>query len=92
MIPYGFTCDPDIPVAKDWRAWLAWTALIALAALLWKFHPHGKWFAAGLLLLAPSSSIFPAEDLAADRRMYLPMIAFAILAGLLLEAVAGGRS
>lgn len=32
---------------------------------------------AALMLLATSSSIFPAADLAADRRMYLPMLAFA---------------
>jgi Flp pilus assembly protein TadD len=37
--------------------------------------------------LAPSSTIFPAEDLAADRRFYLPMLAFAVLAGLLLRRV-----
>jgi tetratricopeptide (TPR) repeat protein len=33
----------------------------------------------------PSSSIFPAADLAADRRFYLPMLAFATLAGCLLR-------
>ena len=87
LVPYGFTCDPEIAVVRDWRAWLAWTAVIALAALLWRFHRHGKWFAAGLMLLAPSSSIFPAEDLAADRRLYLPMIAFAGFTGLVLERV-----
>ena len=37
----------------------------------------------GLLLLMPSSSIFPADDLAADRRMYLPMIAFCAAFGVL---------
>jgi tetratricopeptide (TPR) repeat protein len=36
----------------------------------------------GFLLLLPSSSIFPAEDLAADRRMYLPLAAFAVAAAL----------
>jgi tetratricopeptide (TPR) repeat protein len=56
-----------------------------VAALAWKLHRHGKWLAAGLILLAPSSTIFPAEDLAADRRFYLPMLAFAALAGLLLS-------
>ncbi len=40
-----------------------------------------------MLLLAPSSSILPAADLAADRRMYLPMVAFCACAGVLLEAV-----
>ena len=45
------------------------------------------YFAAGLILLLPSSSIFPAADLAADRRMYLPMLAFAAAAGLVLARV-----
>jgi len=36
------------------------------------------WFVAGMILLIPSSSIFPATDLAADRRMYLPMIALSV--------------
>jgi protein O-mannosyl-transferase len=66
LVPYGFTCDPDIPVVRDWRAWLAWAAIVAAATLLWKVHRHGKWFAAGLILLLPSSTIFPADDLAAD--------------------------
>jgi Flp pilus assembly protein TadD len=35
----------------------------------------------------PSSSIFPAADLGADRRLYLPLVAFAALAGLLLQSV-----
>jgi Flp pilus assembly protein TadD len=35
-------------------------------------------------LLLPSSSLFPAADLSADRRMYLPMFAFAAAAGLML--------
>jgi hypothetical protein len=39
---------------------------------------------AGLVLLLPSSSIFPAADLAADRRMYLPMLAFAAALGIVL--------
>jgi tetratricopeptide (TPR) repeat protein len=85
LIPYGFTVDPDIPTAIDWGGWLAWAAILGTAAVLWKRYRSGKWFAAGLLLLMPSSSVFPAADLAADRRLYLPMIAFAALAGILLE-------
>ena len=45
------------------------------------------WLLAGLLLLLPSSSGLPAADLYADRRMYLPMLAFAAAAGLLLTRV-----
>jgi protein O-mannosyl-transferase len=87
LVPYGFTCDPGIPVLNDWRAWLAWAVILFTAALVWRVHPQGKWFAAGLVLLAPSSSIFPAEDLAADRRVYLPMVCFAYFAALLLVCV-----
>jgi tetratricopeptide (TPR) repeat protein len=47
----------------------------------------GFWLVAGLVLLSPSSSIFPAADLANDRRMYLPLIAIAACLGLLLARV-----
>jgi hypothetical protein len=87
VVPYGFTCDPDITIVRGWLAWVAWAALLLLALLVWKLHSHGKWFVAGLVLLLPSSSIFPAEDLAADRRLYLPMAAFACFAGLTLVRV-----
>jgi hypothetical protein len=87
LVPYGFTFDPDIPIVGDWRAWLSWAVIIGAAALLWKWSRHGRWFAYGLILLAPSSTIFPAQDLAADRRVYLPMIAFTTLAGLALSNV-----
>lgn len=79
--PFGFSCDPHIEVVRDWRGVVGWVALLALAAVLWRVYRQGRWFAAWLILLAPSSSIFPAEDLAADRRMYLPMTALALLLG-----------
>jgi protein O-mannosyl-transferase len=84
LVPYGFTFDPDIPIVRNWQAWASWLLLAGLVALFWKVHRNGKWLAAGLVLLIPSSTIFPAADIAADRRMYLPMIAFATFAGLAL--------
>jgi hypothetical protein len=80
VLPWGFTVDPDISAQAHW---LAWIVVIALAvAALWKFSGAraGFWFLGGLMLLLPSSSILPAADFAADRRMYLPMIAFVGLA------------
>jgi hypothetical protein len=80
VLPWGFTVDPDISAQAQWWAWIV---LITLAvAALWKFSRAraGFWFLGGLVLLLPSSSIFPAADFAADRRMYLPMIAFVGLA------------
>ena len=87
VVPYGFTVDPDISVGF-WVAIAAW-ALLAGATfwLLRRERDCATWWIAGLILLIPSSSIFPAADLAADRRMYLPMFAFAAAAGLLLARV-----
>jgi hypothetical protein len=84
VIPWGFSIDPSLSCPTLWIAILAWIALAAVCLIPFR----GRfWFLIGLLLLAPSSSILPAADLAADRRMYLPMIAFCACAGVLLEAV-----
>ena len=85
VVPYGFTVDPDIAVPPFWLGLAAWAAILALAAAAWRFRC--RWFLAGLVLLIPSSSLFPAADLAADRRLYLPMVAFALAAALLLERI-----
>ena len=86
IVPYGFTVDADIHVPPLWVGVLAWAAMAALAALLWHYRrrPWAMWLLAGLILLIPSSSVFPAADLSADRRMYLPMLGFAAAAGCLL--------
>jgi hypothetical protein len=88
VIPYGFTVDPDISVPPVWIGLAAWLVIAALAHIAWHYvRPAGIWFVAGLILLIPSSTIFPAADLAVDRRMYLPMFAFAAAAALLLERI-----
>ena len=87
-IPVGFTIDPDIPVLYDWRGLLCWTAVAGIAWFSLGYFSRaraGFWLLGGLVLLAPTSSFFPAADLAADRRLYLPMIALAPLAGVLLH-------
>ena len=88
VLPMGFTVDPDIHVPSlpvGAAAWLAVLVLAGIALFRFKNAGAGFWFIAGLVLLLPSSSIFPAADLAADRRMYLPMIGFGACAGLLME-------
>jgi len=75
VLPYGFTIDPEIQITLL-QALIAWFALAALLFLSTRLR-GGYWFVAGVVLLLPSSSVFPAADLAADHRMYLPMIAFA---------------
>jgi tetratricopeptide (TPR) repeat protein len=90
LFPFGFTVDADIQTPAIWLAIVAWAAVLVLAVLASRRFSNvraGFWFLAGLVLLLPSSSIFPATDLAADRRMYLPMIGFAACAGLLLARV-----
>jgi hypothetical protein len=87
IAPYGFSVDPDVRTVA-WIAAVAWVLLVAaIAALVWRRAAWATWFVAGLILLIPSSSIFPAADLAADRRMYLPMFAFAAAAGVMLARV-----
>jgi tetratricopeptide (TPR) repeat protein len=87
--PYGFTVDPDIRVPAVWLGGLAWAALAAGAIWLWRGGRRDwrTWALAGLLLLLPSSSLIPARDFYADSRMFLPMLAFAAAAGLLLARV-----
>ena len=80
LLPWGFTVDADFPVRAVWLGVLAWLAVLGLAFFAWRTRNRsqaGIWFLGGLVLLLPSSSIFPANDLAADYRMYLPMIGFA---------------
>jgi hypothetical protein len=87
VVPWWFSSDPDIARPTVWGAIAAWAAVAALCAILLWRNRAGYWFVAGLLLLAPSSSIFPAADLAADRRMYLPMAAFCACTALLLDSL-----
>jgi hypothetical protein len=69
--PVGrLSVEPAVPPG----AWWAWGAVLLIALGAWRLRWY--WFVAGLVLLLPSSSIFPANDLAADRRMYLPAVAF----------------
>jgi hypothetical protein len=83
-IPWGFSIDPSLARPSLFIGILAWVALAAVCLVPFR----GRfWFLMGLLLLAPSSSILPAADLAADRRMYIPMIAFCACAGVLFETV-----
>lgn len=87
-VPIGFTADPDIELATPWRGAVCWAAI--LFAIYVASHSvtklrAGFWFIGALILMAPTSSLFPAQDLAADRRLYLPMLGFAAAAGQILR-------
>lgn len=49
--------------------------LLATCIALWRYPAWGFLGAAFFLLLAPSSSFVPIEDIATERRMYLPLAA-----------------
>ncbi len=87
VVPYGFSIDPELPSSKLLltAAWIVLAALIVAAVRFREKLPAAGWCLGGLLLLLPSSSVFPASDLAADHRIYLPMIAFAAALGLLFQ-------
>lgn len=83
VVPYGFTVDPDIAMPGALVAVVCWTVIGGAA--LYCLRRGWIWVPAALLLLLPSSSVFPASDLAADRRLYLPMVAISAGAGLVLS-------
>ncbi|MBN1510897.1 MAG: tetratricopeptide repeat protein [Phycisphaerae bacterium] len=76
----------DWPVAKTWaECALPGSLILGLLAAtawgVWRNHPAGvagAWF---FLVLAPSSSFIPiVTEVAAERRMYLPLAAVVVLA------------
>jgi tetratricopeptide (TPR) repeat protein len=85
VLPYGFTVDPDV-WNVTWLSIASWAVLAGGLILTMRRAPDiGAWLFAAFLLLLPSSSIFPAADLAADRRLYLPMFAFGAAIALALR-------
>jgi protein O-mannosyl-transferase len=89
--PHPLTVDPEVPLRGAVPGLLAWALVIVASALLYRRgEQFGFWVAAGVLLLLPSSSILPAADLAADRRMYLPMLGFGAALGIALSRAPRG--
>jgi len=85
LIPYGFTVDAEIRVPHAWLGIGAWLLLIGGLAAVWRWRSDlAVWLTAAMIMLMPSSSILPAADLAADRRMYLALLPLAAGAALLL--------
>lgn len=85
VLPLNQNADYDLPVSHSLAQYgsaIALVVLLAAAYGAWKVRDRYPLAFAGLLafaiLLAPTSSLIPIEDVAAERRMYLP------LAGLLM--------
>jgi Tfp pilus assembly protein PilF len=92
VFPAGLNFDHEIAVPQGvdpfGLAGLLAMAAIAAACLFWSRREPILFFPLGaLILLAPTSSIAPLGDLAAERRMLLPMLCLAPLAGVVADRV-----
>jgi len=86
FIPAGQNVDPDIPHSTNLLQHGAFIGLLALFALLvaawwsrkrWPLAAFGVFMF--LLLLAPTSSFVPIQDVYAERRMYLPFLGLTLV-------------
>jgi tetratricopeptide (TPR) repeat protein len=86
IFPYGFSPESAMEIQSGIAPVLGWLAMTAAAGLCLRRFANaraGLWVIGALALITPSSSIFPAADLTADRRLYLPLAALCAAAGLL---------
>lgn len=77
LLPYPLNLDYGWPPQSDPLQIAIATLVILLLALavvwgLYRNSPTATWFAAAVLVLIPTSSILPLQDLAVEHRMYLP--------------------
>lgn len=95
LVPIGLNIDPDIPFyASIWEpsTLLAAAVILALLAVSWKLFGKERplafailWF---LITLLPSSSFVPLTDAAAEHRLYLPGVGFALFSAPILTRLA----
>lgn len=82
VVPWGQSFDHPVALSSpdDVLAWVGWVLLaLCVYGCQRATGIDSRWFwpLAGLILLAPTSTAFPLADLASERRMMLPMLAFA---------------
>jgi len=96
VLPWPLVLDYSWPLAQDWWQVVppACGLLAMLAVAVWAFLRGHGWLgfciAAFFLILGPTSSIVPIQDLAFEHRMYLPLAA--ILAPLIVGLAASART
>lgn len=73
LVPF-WPLNFDTGLHPTWHGWIL-LGMILLAAA--KYAPRSYWLLAMLAFLAPTSSLLPLDDLHAERRFYLPLIALA---------------
>lgn len=87
VVPTGLTMDYDLALQKSPFAIAVLLPLAALAVLVFaaiRLRTTYPFFSFAvlffLIVLAPTSSVMPLADLAVERRMYIPLAGFALLA------------
>lgn len=83
--PHGFSFESPLTLSAQWWAWLPVAISAYVATRRFDKAREGFWWLSALLILAPSSSILPAMDLSADRRMYFALAATGAVIGLWLH-------
>jgi tetratricopeptide (TPR) repeat protein len=86
FLPFGQNIDPDVAVSRgllDHGAIFGLAALVALITAAWIYRKRWPLAAFGifmfLLLLSPTSSFVPIQDVSAERRMYLPFLGLVLV-------------
>lgn len=84
-VPVNMPIDPAKP-SESLAFWGLLAIGVGIASWFWvKANQPGFWIIPALILLLPSSSILPAADPIAFRRMYLPMAFIAIAVALAVQ-------
>ena len=88
FFPYPQSLEYEFPASGGV---LHIAGLLAIFGAAWWLFRHERWRVPGFsilaffILLAPTSSIIPSTDAAFEHRLYLPMLAFSLLAAWLLS-------
>ncbi len=88
VVPTGLNMDYDWPLSRSPFELRPIVSFLVLAAATYAILPMRRSqpflffsFFFFLLVVAPTSSIMPLADLAVERRMYIPLAGFSLLAG-----------
>jgi tetratricopeptide (TPR) repeat protein len=86
VLPVGLNGDYDFPASRtifDQGAVVAMVVLLALLWFAWRFRTRFPLASFGfigfLLLLAPTSSVVPIQDVIVERRLYLPFVCLLLI-------------
>lgn len=86
LVPVGLNADPDVAVSHsilDHGTLYGLAALLGVVVAAWIYRKRFPLASYGtfvfLLLLAPTSSFMPIDDVQAERRLYLPFLGLVLI-------------